>query len=347
MRPSPEHPPAPRQSFSRSPETGVGEAENCQAALSAPAASTSAEAQPGTAHSASASPNTGDASTANVGTARPNSEGPEARARETGVSDRNGLEARNVTVRFGRRTVLHNVTAGPFTRGTIHALLGPNGSGKSTLLRAMAGLLPSSACVTLNGEDLSAMSLTARTRKCLYLPQDLPAPVHLPVLEALMAASHTGGGVLQAPQQDDAVRDALDRLTQFGIAPLALRPLDELSGGQRQLVGLAQAFSRTPEAVLLDEPLSALDLHHQFAVMTVLRRETTARQLVTVIVLHDLNIALNLTDTVTVLHEGHIMASGPPADVLTPALLRETYRIRARIEHGADGRSFVSVDGIA
>ncbi|GAL96891.1 iron ABC transporter ATP-binding protein [Acetobacter tropicalis NRIC 0312] len=242
--------------------------------------------------------------------------------------------------------MLHDVTAGPFTRGTIHALLGPNGSGKSTLLRAMAGLLPSSACVTLNGEDLSAMSLTARTRKCLYLPQDLPAPVHLPVLEALMAASHTGGG-FQAPQHDDAVRDALDRLTQFGIAPLALRPLDELSGGQRQLVGLAQAFSRTPEAVLLDEPLSALDLHHQFAVMTVLRRETTARQLVTVIVLHDLNIALNLTDTVTVLHEGHIMASGPPADVLTPALLRETYRIRARIEHGTDERSFVSVDGIA
>lgn len=68
------------------------------------------------------------------------------------------------------------------------------------------------------------------------------------------------------------MRDALDRLTQFGIAPLALRPLDELSGGQRQLVGLAQAFSRTPEAVLLDEPLSALDLHHQFAVMTALRR---------------------------------------------------------------------------
>lgn len=346
MRPSPEYPSAPRQSSSRSLEMGAGGEENSQAALSAPAASTSAKAQPGTAHSASTSPNTGDAATANVGMACPNSEGLETGAPEIGTSDRNGLEARNVTVRFGRRTVLHDVTAGPFKCGTIHALLGPNGSGKSTLLRAMAGLLPSSACVTLNGKDLSAMSLTARTRKCLYLPQDLPAPVHLPVLEALMAASHTGGG-FQAPQQDDAVRDALDRLTQFGIAPLALRPLDELSGGQRQLVGLAQAFSRTPEAVLLDEPLSALDLHHQFAVMTVLRRETTARQLVTVIVLHDLNIALNLTDTVTVLHEGHIMASGPPADVLTPALLRETYRIRARIEHGADGRSFVSVDGIA
>ncbi|WP_048845582.1 ABC transporter ATP-binding protein [Acetobacter indonesiensis] len=263
-----------------------------------------------------------------------------------------GLTAHDVTVRFGRRTVLHDVNVGPFLPGTIHALLGPNGSGKSTLMRAMAGLVPCTGTISLNGHILSALSLTQRTRNCLYLPQALPAPVHLQVLEALMAARHTDArppASLSAnpANHTDAMQDALERLTQFGISALALRYLDELSGGQRQLVGLAQAFSRNPQAVLLDEPLSALDLHHQFAVMEILRKETATRQLATVIVLHDLNIALNLTDTVTVMLEGRIMASGPPAEVLTPELLRETYRIRARIEHGADGRKFVSVDGIA
>lgn len=263
-----------------------------------------------------------------------------------------GLTAHDVTVRFGRRTVLHDVNVGPFLPGTIHALLGPNGSGKSTLMRAMAGLVPCTGTISLNGHILSALSLTQRTRNCLYLPQALPAPVHLQVLEALMAARYTDArppaSLPDNPaNHTDAMQDALERLTQFGISALALRYLDELSGGQRQLVGLAQAFSRNPQAVLLDEPLSALDLHHQFAVMEILRKETATRQLATVIVLHDLNIALNLTDTVTVMLEGRIMASGPPAEVLTPELLRETYRIRARIEHGADGRKFVSVDGIA
>lgn len=263
-----------------------------------------------------------------------------------------GLTAHDVTVRFGRRTVLHDVNVGPFLPGTIHALLGPNGSGKSTLMRAMAGLVPCTGTISLNGHILSALSLTQRTRNCLYLPQALPAPVHLQVLEALMAARHTDTRPPaslpdNAARHTDAMQDALERLTQFGISALALRYLDELSGGQRQLVGLAQAFSRNPQAVLLDEPLSALDLHHQFAVMEILRKETETRQLATVIVLHDLNIALNLTDTVTVMLDGRIMASGPPAEVLTPELLRETYRIRARIEHGADGRKFVSVDGIA
>lgn len=261
-----------------------------------------------------------------------------------------GLSATQVTVRYGRRTALQDVTAGPFAPGAVCALLGPNGSGKSTLMRAMAGLVPSSACVTLNGAELSRMNLQDRTAQCLYLPQALPAAVHLPVLEALIAARQTSGAARIAPAsgppEDDAIQAALDSLALFGIPHLAMQAMDELSGGQRQLVGLAQALSRKPQALLLDEPLSALDLHHQFAVMDILRRETTTHQLATVLVLHDLNIALTMTDYVTVLHHGHIIASGPPAAVLTPDLLRDVYRVRARVEESADGRKFVSVDGI-
>lgn len=260
--------------------------------------------------------------------------------------DTHSLLAQHVTVRFGRHTVLQDVTAGPFVPGKICALLGPNGSGKSTLMRAMAGLLPCSATVTLGQDALSALPLAQRTQRCLYLPQALPATVDLPVLEALIAARHTGRLHPSHIQEDD-IDSALHWLDKFTIRDLALKNMSALSGGQRQLVGLAQALSRQPDALLLDEPLSALDLHHQFAVMALLRRETRAHHLITVLVLHDLNAALNMTDHVVVLHNGVVKASGAPTSVLTPALLREVYRVHARIEQGADGRHFVSVDGIA
>lgn len=260
----------------------------------------------------------------------------------------NALLATHVSVRYGHNTILHDVTAGPFQPGKMSALLGPNGSGKSTLMRAIAGLTPitGAAWVTLGGTPLSGMPLAKRTQHCLYLPQALPAPAQLPVLEALIAARHTGALPPSCLQEDD-VEAAMNWLEKFEIAHLAMRNMSTLSGGQRQLVGLAQALSRNPKALLLDEPLSALDLHHQYAVMALLRRETTQHQLVSVLVLHDLNIALNMTDHVAVVHEGHLKAAGPPTDVLTPALLRDVYKVNAHIEQGSDGKYFVSVDGIS
>ena len=257
------------------------------------------------------------------------------------------LQAKQVTVRFGQHTVLHALNTGPFQAGKVSALLGPNGSGKSTLLRAMAGLVPAKgATITLGPTQISHLPLTQRTQNCLYLPQTLPAAAQLSVLEALIAARHTG--VLPPTQQQgDDVENAMFWLQKLEIAHLAMHSLSALSGGQRQLVGLAQALSRKPKALLLDEPLSALDLHHQYAVMALLRQETLRHQLVTVLVLHDLSLALNMTDHVAILHEGHLKAAGPPTQVLTPTLLREVYRVEAHIEQGQSGKYFVSVAGIA
>lgn len=258
----------------------------------------------------------------------------------------NALQATNVTVCFGQHTVLHALNTGAFQPGKVSALLGPNGSGKSTLMRAIAGLVPAKgASVTLGHTTLSHMPLAQRTQNCLYLPQALPAAAQLTVLEALIAARHTST-LPPAHQQEGDVENAMFWLQKLEIDHLALHSLSALSGGQRQLVGLAQALSRKPKALLLDEPLSALDLHHQYAVMALLRQETIRHQLVTVLVLHDLNIALNMTDHVALLHNGHLKAAGPPVEVLTPALLREVYRVNAHIEQGQSGKYFVSVAGI-
>lgn len=258
-----------------------------------------------------------------------------------------GLIAQNLTVHYGRHTVLDDLTTPCFPHGRICALLGPNGSGKSTLLRAMSGLLPAKGCITLDGLQLGSLRLPERSQHCLYLPQALPAPVNITALEAMLAAKRVTLGrqeqsFADAPHEAD-IQASLDLLKQFNIAHLALRKLNELSGGQRQLIGLAQALGRQPHALLLDEPLSALDLHYQYAVTKLLTQITRTNNLVTLMVLHDLNIALNLCDLVCVLHQGQIIASGPPAEVLTPALLRTVYRVEARIETTADNHRFIVI----
>ncbi|MGS0646782.1 hypothetical protein ACU81Q_04020 [Komagataeibacter melomenusus] len=108
-------------------------------------------------------------------------------------------------------------------------------------------------------------------------------------------------------------------------------------------MGLAQALGRQPGALLLDEPHSALDLHHQFAVMEILRRETAARQIVTVMVLHDLNIAVRMSDYDVILREGHLVATGR---YFTPATLGQTYDSVARVEQCRRGLPHLMVDGL-
>ena len=136
-------------------------------------------------------------------------------------------------------------------------------------------------------------------------------------------------------------------LQSLGIDHLALHFLDQLSGGQRQLVGIAQALIREPAVLLLDEPLSALDLNYQFHVMDLLRRETRRRGMVTVIVLHDLNAALRHADRVLMLKAGQLLANGDPDQVIDAVTLQAVYGVNGRVERCSQGVPHVLVDGLA
>ncbi len=125
-----------------------------------------------------------------------------------------------------------------------------------------------------------------------------------------------------------------------------MRHLDELSGGQSQLAGLAQALIREPRVLLLDEPLSALDLNHQFHVMQLVREQTRRHGMTTLVVLHDLGAALRHADRVIVLKQGQLLADGPPAQAITPALLAHVYGVQARVEPCSQGLPQVIVDGL-
>ncbi|UTH76692.1 ABC transporter ATP-binding protein [Chromobacterium sp. IIBBL 290-4] len=248
------------------------------------------------------------------------------------------LSIRRLSVSYGRRQVLRGLDAPALRAGEMAALLGPNGSGKSTLLRALAGLQAASGDMLLDGQPLAR-----RDPRVAYLPQALPPAIPLSVLESVLVAGRAGGSASgKAPDE----RAAFALLDSLGIGALAMRRLDQLSGGQRQLAGVAQALIREPQVLLLDEPLSALDLNHQFHVMALLREETARRGMITVIVLHDLNAALRHCQRALLLQDGALLANGQPEQVVDQASLAAVYGVEARVERCSLGRPHVLVDGL-
>lgn len=253
-----------------------------------------------------------------------------------------GLTLRGFSTGYPKRKVIENLDVAPLPRGEITVLLGPNGCGKSTLLRALAGLNKGCGEMWLDDEELMTQPFSRRAQRVVYLPQSLPAGVHLHVLESIIVAQRASGCLHSAASE----AEILHLLEQLGIAHLAMRYLDQLSGGQKQLVGLAQSLIRRPELLLLDEPLSALDLNYQFHVMDLVRRETAQRNIVTVVVVHDINIALRHAQHALMLKEGRLIAEGQPDKVITPETLAQVYGVEGRIEHCSRGMPQVMIDGL-
>ncbi|MGC4028566.1 MAG: ABC transporter ATP-binding protein [Steroidobacteraceae bacterium] len=255
------------------------------------------------------------------------------------------LAISGLTAGYRQRGVLDALTVPPLPCGQVHAVIGPNAAGKSTLLRALAGLLPASGSVVFGGRELAQLRTAERARIVTYMPQSLPQGLALSVLESVM------GAWLATPAADDggstqAVERAAATLQRVGIAHLALEPLLRLSGGQRQLVALAQALVREPRLLLLDEPLSALDLQFQLRVMQLLRDLARERGTTALVVLHDLQVAAQWADRILVLDGGRLAACGPPVEAITPELLARVYNVRARVERCSAGRLQVLVDGL-
>ncbi len=250
-----------------------------------------------------------------------------------------GLAGTGISVRLGRRQVLSGLDLPLPEAGSLTVLAGPNAAGKSTLVRAIAQLVPYEGRIALDGADLRGMSYTERARALGYMPQSLPAGSALNVLESVIAAGQAAQSGLRA--KADAI--AMATLDRLGIGALALEPLGRLSGGQRQMVALAQAIVRNPRLLLLDEPTSALDLARQARLMAEVRALTDEGRIV-IAVLHDLALAAQHADRIVILHEGRIHSAGKPADVLTPAMLAEVYGVEARVERCSQGRLMVLVD---
>lgn len=234
-------------------------------------------------------------------------------------------------VAYGRHRVVEGVDL-ELPVGEVVGILGPNGSGKSTLIRAVAGIQPHGG--TIRFCDVPARRLG---RRLGYMPQEIPTEVALTCLESVVIAQRDGFGWGTAAEDVERAAEALDEL---GIAGLADRYLGECSGGQRQLVSLAQALAGVPEVLLLDEPTSALDLRHQAAVFARVRRHVDRTGALAVAAVHDINLAARHCDRLVMLRAGQVVATGSPEAVLTPEVLEEVYDVPVDV-HRAEGRILV------
>ncbi|KMK67001.1 ABC transporter ATP-binding protein [Puniceibacterium sp. IMCC21224] len=255
----------------------------------------------------------------------------------------NGLSIRNLHLRRGGAEVLRGIDLPTLPPGSLTALIGPNGAGKTTLLQSLAGLLPASGAVSLNDVDLSQIGRRERAQLVGYMPQSTEQNAELSVLDAVLTALRAAPGG-SAP--DQARRQAVAMLSRLGIADLALRPLSRLSGGQRQLAGLAQTLIRQPKVLLLDEPTSALDPRRQFEVMEILRDVLTSSQALGIVVLHDLELSLRWADRIVLMQAGQVIAAGLPEEVVTPTTLARAYDVQARVERCSRGFLHVHTDGV-
>ncbi len=249
-----------------------------------------------------------------------------------------GLVVNNAQVTYGRRVVIRDASLPELQPGTLTALIGPNGAGKSTLLRGLAGLENIKGSVSVQGRQLGAMSVSERARLITYMPQHLPPGLGLSVIESVMAALRVGG------VGGDYLEQGFSALQRIGIAHLADHMLNALSGGQRQLVSLAQLIARCPSVMLLDEPTSALDLSYQLRVMECVRDMVRQYQLIAVIVMHDISLAARYADNIAVLREGQVMNFGTAHDVLTPKLFADVYGVKVRVERCSQQTLQILVD---
>lgn len=253
------------------------------------------------------------------------------------------LSVQNLTVGYRDRTVINGLSLASIPAGRVVSLVGPNGAGKSTLLRAIAGLTPAKGDVRLGDLNLGAMSISERARHVTYMPQTLPQDVALTVLETVIAALEASP---VADSHAHSAELAMQALEKVGAAELASRRLDRLSGGQRQIAGLAQAMVRRPKVLLLDEPTSALDLRHQLDVLTLARTYARENDAVVIMVLHDLQSAARASDHIVVLSDGAVKIEGAPQQAITPEVLADVWQVQARVENCGHGLIQVMVDAV-
>ena len=238
-----------------------------------------------------------------------------------------------------RAPVLHDVSVA-LERGRVAVVLGANGAGKTTLLRLLAGLLvPTGGDVAIDGRDLATLDRRERARRIGYLPQGGRDQWALRAEEvvALGRLPHRSPFAGPSPADGDAVARAMARTD---TTRLCHRPITTLSGGERARVHLARVLATEPEWLLADEPLADLDPPQQMRVLALLA-ESAARGCGVVAVLHDLNAAAQIADTVTLLREGRVVAHGPSDEVLTPPLLEAAYRAPFEVERRGDGRLLI------
>lgn len=239
------------------------------------------------------------------------------------IIDINGIE-----FGYSSESVLKNVTAkieGP----KFVSILGPNGVGKSTLIHCINKILSArEGTVMIDGKDVKEITIKEMSKIVGYVPYSSNDTFPLTVVDTVLMGRHPHSHRGSLDEDLDIVYDTLELLE---IQDLAMRSFNELSAGQHQKVMLARGLAQQPQILLLDEPTSNLDVRHQIDVAKLLKDLSVQKQILVIMICHDINIAAKYSDEIILMHEGTIFDVGTPKEVITEDNLRTVYNVVCKV----------------
>jgi iron complex transport system ATP-binding protein len=237
------------------------------------------------------------------------------------------IVADNLIWKIGRKTIVDGVSfaARP---GKVLGLLGPNGSGKTSLLRLIAGLKrPWSGRVLLDQTDLSTIARRAVAQRVAFVEQHAATNASLRVIDVIKLGRFPHRSMFSgwSSADDLAVETAIERT---GLKDKQNERWQTLSGGEKQRAHIARALAQSPKELILDEPTNHLDIQHQMSLLKLI----TSLPVTSIVALHDLNHAATFCDDLLVMQTGKVVAFGSPEKVISEHLLKEVFRVDARVE---------------
>ncbi|WP_456385538.1 ABC transporter ATP-binding protein [Desulfolithobacter sp.] len=247
------------------------------------------------------------------------------------------LQVLNLAFNYNGSPILKGVDI-DVRKGRMVTLAGPNGAGKTTLLKCIAGILePAGGAVLIESQDAGDMHRKELARRLGYVPQSETLRFPMTVFETVL----TGRSPHMAwrPSRKDLEYSARI-IEEMNLGDLAMRDMDSLSGGQAQKVLLAKALAQEPDYLLLDEPTSSLDLHHQLEVLELVSGLVETKEMGALVAMHDLNLAARFSHTILLIRQGEIFCQGTPREVITPENIHAVYRVEAVVRHG-NGHPYV------
>ena len=249
------------------------------------------------------------------------------------------LAFQGLGVRYGSRAAITNFTDS-VRPGEWLCLIGPNGAGKSSILRAVAGLVPHEGSIEVDGSPLQIRSARRRAELVAYVPQLPQLPTDMTGAEYVLLGRNPYISYFGAESAHDRamVASVLERLD---MDDLGQRPIATMSGGERQRLVIGRALAQEAPILLLDEPTSALDIGHQQQALELVDRLRREHGLTVVSAMHDLTLAGLYADRLTLLHRGHVVASGSAPQVLRTETLSEFYGVSVTVHHEIDGTVIV------